>query len=155
KCTMRVFVETPGIYRARLLFTFTLFLVLLALAHGGAELAAYLDGRTASETARGSAHASVHYRELFTLWVTIILVTLALGTYIFMQPGRRNGYWLGFWTVSYLSFVYYFYWWLADQAGLAGAAMMLVNLVPQLFLVAWWTLDVLFAWIVPPNRKGM
>ena len=136
-------VESPGVFRARLLFTFVLFVVLIALAHGGAELAGHIDSR-AGETLS-------YYWVLFTLWVTTVLLTLALGAYIFLRRGERNGYWLGLWTGSFLAFLGHLYWSVAAGTSKIGSPRTVI----ELCLAAWWALDVLLAWSVPKDVKGI
>src|SRR5215472_9021647 len=111
--------ESPGVFRARLLFTFVQFVVLILLAHGGAELAGWIDS--------GAGPTVLHYRAVFTLWVTIVLLTLALCAYIFLRPGERNGYWLGFWTTSYLAFLCHLCWLFLGETRMIGKLGLMIE----------------------------
>lgn len=146
---MSGFVETPGISRARLVFTLVLFLVLMALAHGMAELWGYIQG--------GTAGVVDHYRVDFTLWVVTVLTTSALCSYIFLRPGGRSGYWIGFWTGGYLAYLIHVYWKAAEVAvpNSRGLFQDLVWAVGWwgLVLAVWWTVDVILAWTIPSDRK--
>src|SRR5206468_2066073 len=95
-CDMDTARESQGEARARFWFVFALFLVLMALAHGGAELKAWLDARAPGTT----GHTVVYYRAIFTIWATIVLLTPALCFYIFSRAGAPNSYWRAFWTSS-------------------------------------------------------
>jgi hypothetical protein len=136
-------VESPGVFRARLLFTFILFVVLSLLAHGVAELAGWIDS--------GTGPTGLHYRAVFTLWVAIVLATPAICAYIFLRPGEHNGYWLGFWTASYLAFLCHLYWSVFGETGITVK----VGQVIELVLAGWWTLDVLLAWFISWDVKGV
>jgi Animal haem peroxidase len=146
--------ESQGEARARFWFVFALFLVLMALAHGGAELKAWLDARAPGTT----GHTVVYYRAIFTIWATIVLLTPALCFYIFSRAGAPNSYWRAFWTFSYLAFLTHVYWtvvgtfhwdWYAifhSQEGVATDPERIVQHPgPDLFLTVWWGLDVLLA----------
>src|SRR6266542_3012240 len=99
--------QFPGQARARVWFVFALFVVLMALAHGGAELKAMLDAR-APAGVRG--HTVVYYRVIFTIWATIILLTPALCFHVFSRADAANTYWRAFWTFAFLAFLTHLYW---------------------------------------------
>src|SRR5712691_11911764 len=154
---MRSFKETPNLSRARVWFVFALFLVLMVLAHGAAELQARLNAR---------AGLSVdHYRVIFTIWATTLLLTPALGFHVFSRSDAPNSYWRAFWTVAYLALLAHLYWAVfgachGDFAAIfhrAGAASYPECRVdhpgPDFFLAAWWGLDVVLAWLVSDNLK--
>jgi hypothetical protein len=158
--------ETPGSSKARLLFVFFFFLALIALAHGGAELKGWMDARTATDTHTKLEHTTLYYRIVFTIWVTTALLTAALCFYIFARSGERNSWWLGFWTTSYLAFLCHLYWSIGvmfgfdfhelfhSQEGVATDPERVVQQPgPDLFLAAWWTLDVVLAWVISSDRK--
>src|SRR5262245_5913317 len=146
---MSGFEETPGIYRARLLFILVLFLVLIALAHGGAELAGYVKG--------GSTAVVDHYRAIFTLWVVTALATPALCAYIFLRRGGRNGYWIGFWTGGYLAYLLHLYWKVAAGAEPTSRGLFFDSVGTlgwwASVLAVWWTVDIILAWTISSDRK--
>jgi hypothetical protein len=155
--------ESPGEARSRYWFVFALFLVLMALAHGGAELRAMLDARAAGDVER---HTALYSRVIHTIWVTIILLTPALCFHIFSRAGAPNSYWRAFWTFSYLAFLVHLYWTLVATFHLDWYAIFHSNAAsgvdpervvehpgPDLFLAAWWGLDVVLAWTMSDERK--
>jgi hypothetical protein len=159
---MRTFPETPTVARARYLFVGLLFLVLMVLAHGGAELKAWLDTRGPA----ASAHSVDYYRTVFTILAAVALVTPALCFHIFSRSDAPNSYWRAFWTFAYLSFLVHVYWAVFGTCG--GDWHVVFNsqvappnhpecLVeqprPDFFFTAWWGLDVLLAWVVSDNIK--
>jgi hypothetical protein len=159
--------EAPALARARFWFVFVLFLVLMGLAHGGAELRAWQD---AAYTGKGAGarpvHTVVYYRVLFTIWVTIALLTPALCFHIFSRSDARNSYWQAFWTFSYLAYLAHFCWAVFgmfdgnldaifhSQEGVATDPEKVVDHPgPDFFLTAWWGLDVLLSWLISSDRK--
>ncbi len=158
---MRTLQQSPSMARSRYLFVFALFLVLEALAHGCAEVAAALSARRPGP----EHHTVVFYRVIFTIWVTIILLTPALCFHIFSRSDAANTYWRAFWTFAYLAFLTHVYWTVIgtfhgdlhevfhSQEGVATDPEKIVdNPGPDFFLTAWWGLDVLLAWTVSDNR---
>ncbi len=154
---MRSFKETPNLSRARVWFVFALFLVLMVLAHGAAELQARLNAR---------AGLSVdHYRVIFTIWATTLLLTPALCFHVFSRSDAPNTYWRAFWTFGYLALLTHLYWAVfgtchgnfATIFHRPGAPVYPECLVehpgPDFFLAAWWGLDVVLAWLVADNIK--
>ena len=99
---MRTFKETPSQSRARFWFVFALFLVLMALAHGAAELQARLKA--------GAGLSVDHYRVIFTIWATTLLLTAALCFHVFSRSDAPNSYWRAFWTFGYLALLTHLYW---------------------------------------------
>jgi hypothetical protein len=159
---MRTAKETLTVSQARFWFVFALFLVLMALAHGGAEVKALLDAHAAAGVPR---HTVVYYRVIFTAWATIVLLTPALCFHIFSRAGAPNTYWRAFWTFGYLAFLAHFYWtvfgtfhgdWHAifhSQEGVATNPERVVDHPgPDLFLTAGWGLDVALAWLVSDRK---
>jgi hypothetical protein len=100
----------PGQSRARFWFVFALFVVLMVLAHGGAEVKAALDARAPADMPR---HTVTYYRVIFAIWITIILLTAALSFHVFSRAGAANDYWIAFWTFAYLAFLTHLYWTIA------------------------------------------
>jgi hypothetical protein len=162
---MRTAQELPGVARARFWFVFVVFLVLMGLAHGGAELKVLLDARAAAP-GRLPAHTIVYYRVIFTIWVTIVLLTPALCFHIFSRSDGANSYWRAFWTFSYLALLTHLYWTVFgtfhgdaaaifhSQEGVATDPERVVDHPgADFFLAAWWGLDVLLAWLVSDDRK--
>jgi hypothetical protein len=149
--------EFPGQSRARFWFVFALFLFLMVLAHGAAELRAWIDTRGPIIP----AHSVVYYRVIFTIWATLLLLTPALCFHVFSTAGTPNSFWRAFWTFSYLAFLTHLYWsifvmfqvnWVEifhSQQGVATNPEKVVDHPgPDLFLAAWWGLDVVLAWLV-------
>src|SRR4051812_32062683 len=110
--------ETPGIARGRFLFVFVLFVVLMGLAHGLAELKGYLDTQWAVRLKVEGAeagttrvlHSTMYYRVIFTIWVTTALLTPALCFYVLLRRDGPQTYWRAFWTFSFLAFLAHFAW---------------------------------------------
>src|SRR4051812_47122737 len=102
--------ESPGMARARFWFVFAVFLVLMALAHGGAESKAALDGRAAAAGVAGPVHTVLYDRVVLTIWAAILLLTPALCFHVFSRSDAPNSYWRAFWTCSYLAYLVHFYW---------------------------------------------
>src|SRR6266700_578371 len=94
--------ESPGQSRAKFWFVFALFVVLMALAHGGAELRGWLDARSAPAV---PDHTVLYYRVIFTIWAAILLLTPALCFHVFSRADAPNTYWRAFWTFAYLAFL--------------------------------------------------
>jgi hypothetical protein len=159
---MRVSPESTTVTRARYLFVGLVFLVLMGIAHGGAELKAWLDTRGPAV----SSHSVDYYRVIFTLWSAVVLVTPALCFHIFSRSDTPNSYWRAFWTFAYLALLVHIYW--AVSGTCAGDWQLVFNSKiaspthpecvvehpgPDFFLAAWWGLDVLLAWLVSDNIK--
>jgi hypothetical protein len=148
--------------RSRYLFVFFLFLVLIALAHGAAELQGSVDAKEKAQTPlRTGLHSTLYYRVIFTIWVSALLLIPALGFFLLLRPGSPGAYWRAFWTASYAAFVLHLLWTIGamfhfnlydifhSQSGVAADPEKTVdNPGPDLFLFAWWTLDVVLAWTV-------
>ncbi len=154
---MRTFKETQSQSRARFWFVFALFLVLMALAHGAAELQARLKA--------GAGLSVDHYRVIFTIWATTLLLTLALCFHVFSRSDTPNSYWRAFWTFGYLALLTHLYWavfgtchhdfgTIFHRPGAPAYPECLVEHPgPDFFLAAWWGLDVVLAWLVADNIK--
>src|SRR5207237_9022353 len=96
----------PGMSKSRYLFVFFLFIALIALAHGAAELKGFLDARErAAAPERTGLHSTLYYRVIFTIWVSAALMIPALCFFVLMRPGSPGTYWRAFWTVSYAAFL--------------------------------------------------
>ena len=152
--------ETPGLIRGRYWFVFALFVVLMAIAHGAAELKATMDARALSP-----GHTVVYYRVVFTVWATILLLTPALCFHAFSRSDAPNSYWRAFWTFAYLAFLAHVYWTVVgtfhgdlheifhSQEGVATDPERVVQHPgADFFLTAWWGLDVVLAWLVSDNQ---
>jgi hypothetical protein len=144
------------------LFVGLLFLALMALTHGGAELKAWLDMRGPA----ANAHTVDYYRVIFTILAAVTLVTPALCFHIFSRSDAPNSYWRAFWTFAYLTFLVHVYWAVFGTCGgdwhvvfnskVAPPAFpecVVEQPGPDFFLTAWWGLDVLLAWVVSDNIK--
>src|SRR6516165_2937525 len=159
---MRASPESPTVTRARYLFVAVMFLVLMGIAHGAAELQGWLDSRGAAV----SGHSVDYYRVIFTLWAAVILVTPALCFHIFSRSDTPNSYWRAFWTFAYLALLVHLYW---AYTGSCGGSLDAVFDLPhardpfpgcivdhpmrELFLAAWWGLDVVLAWLFVDTIK--
>jgi hypothetical protein len=159
---IRVFPETPTVARARFLFVGVLFLVLMALAYGGAELKAWLDTRGPA----ADAHTVAYYIVIFTIWAAVILVTPALCFHVFSRSGAPNTYWRAFWTFAYLTFLVHVGWAVFGTCGGNWDVVFHSQVAPpaypectvdhpgpDFFLTAWWGLDILLAWVFSDNNK--
>ncbi len=158
---MPILKESPSQSRARFWFVCALFVVLMVLAHAAAELQAWLDAR-----APGPGHSVVHYRVVFTIWATVVLLTPALCFHVFSRSDAPNSYWRAFWTFSYLALLAHLYWAVFgtfhgdmhaifhSQEGVATDPEKVVDHPgPDFFLAAWWGLDVVLSWLVSDNLK--
>ena len=153
--------ESPGQSRARLWFVCALFVVLMLLAHGGAELRGWLDARAGAPV----PHTVLYYRVVLTIWAAIVLLIPALCFHVFSRADAPNTYWRAFWTFAYLAFLAHLYWTLVATFHLnwaeifhsqAGPGVDPERVVehpgPDLFLAAWWGVDVLLAWLVGDHK---
>jgi hypothetical protein len=149
--------EPASSSRSIFLFVLALFLVLMALAHGAAELRVLLD--------KGAGPSVDLYRVICTIWVAIVLLTPALCFHIFSGSDAANSYWRAFWTFGYLALLTHLYWAIfgtchGDFAAiLRGDAekhypeCLVENPRPDFFLAAWWGFDVILAWLVSDSIK--
>src|SRR5262249_13565206 len=156
---MRHFKETPTQARARYLFVGLLFLVLMALAHGAAQLNLI--------PVRHGLAASVNLqRVIFTIWVTIALLTPALAFHVFSRSDAWNTYWRAFWTFAYFALLTHLYWaifgtcggnfaLIFDQAKQVAtkSECIVEHPKPDFFLAAWGGFDVLLAWLVARQNQ--
>jgi Animal haem peroxidase len=154
--------ETPGQSRAKFWFVFALFLVLMAIAHISAELQARLG---AHATQGLPALAALDYRAIFTIWASILLLAPALCFHVFSKADASNSYWRDFWTFAYLAFLVHVYWtafamfqlnWSlifnSELQKTINPVRVVEHAAPDLFLAAWWGLDVVLAWLVPDHK---
>jgi heme peroxidase len=154
---MRIAEESPSLARARYVFVFIVFLVLMALAEGAAQI-------KAATVKEGVASLDYH-RVIFTIRATIVLLTPALCFFIFARSDARNSYWRAFWTVAYLALLAHLYWAIFGTCHGDVAAILrgdAANIHPQcivtnprldFLLAAWWGIDVILAWSVLDNVK--
>jgi hypothetical protein len=161
---IRTFVETPTVRRARYIFVGLLFLALMVLVHGGAELRAWLDSRGPAAL----AHTAGYYRVIFSIWTTIFLLTPALCFHIFSRSTAANTYWRALWTAAFLAFLVHIYWAVwgvcggdlhvvfnSQVATPAFPECLIEHPRPDFFLAAWWGLDVVLAWLITDNIKWL
>ena len=154
--------DFPGQSRARFWFVFALFIFLMVVAHGGAELKGWLDAHGAPGT---EVHTVLYYRVIFSIWATIFLLTPALCFHVFSVADDPNTFWRAFWTFAYLAFLVHLYWsivvmfqlnWVEIFHSQARAGVNPERVVdqpgPDLFLAAWWGLDVLLAWLAADHK---
>jgi hypothetical protein len=146
--------ESSSVSQARFWFVCALFVVLMAVAHAAAAIQAWLGD--------SAGHSVAYYRVVFTIWVTIALLTPALCFHVFSRSSAPNDYWRAFWTFAYLALVVHLYWAIVGTCGRSFTAVFLGGYnhpecivehpTPDLFLAAWWTLDVLLAWILSDDE---
>jgi hypothetical protein len=160
---MQAAAESQTLIRARFWFVFVLFLVLMALAHAAAELQALRD---ASSTLPGHiVHSALYYRVIFTIWLTVLFLIPALCFHVFSRSDAPNSYWRTWWTFAYLAFGAHLYWSVfgmfhGDLAAVfhsregeaANPEQVVDQPGPDFFLAAWWTIDVLLAWLAPDRK---
>lgn len=145
---------SSGLARARFWFVLILFLVLLALVHGGAWLLAWRDGAEQASACPGV----IYYRVVLSIWAAILLLTPALCFHVFSRSRAANTYWRFFWTFAYLAFLVHLYWAIFGTFGGDLGAMfhsseglapnrcrVIENPGPDLVLAAWWGVDVILA----------
>jgi hypothetical protein len=91
------------------------------------------------------------YRTVFTIWVTIILVTPALCCFVFSEVTQTAyNYWHLLWTFSYLTYLLHFYWAVFIVfKGIRGTFVGQGNVIAgtNFLLTGWWGLDVLLSWV--------
>jgi hypothetical protein len=131
------------------------FVVLEALAYGGAILAQH----------QQPDPDVFYYRVIFSIWACIFLLTPALCFHIFSRSDDTNNYWRAFWTFAFLALVVHLYWAYAGSCGYSVDTIfhndphgpfpgcIIDHPKPDLFLTAWWGLDVLLAWLITDNIK--
>jgi len=169
-------------------FVLALFLILMGLAHGWAELAHDKDAKLKKHRdadradqiqkakdkgdpppvlpAVGPALTAVYFRIVFTIWVTLVLVTPAFCFYIMRRPDTTSNYWVLFWTFSYLAYLWHFFWAVfilfagdfhevlnSPQGANPNPEKVVDNPIPDLILTVWWGIDVLLAWIITYNNR--
>jgi len=151
--------QAPISSRARFWFVLVLFVGLMVLALGGAELAGRLGNR--------SGLSVNYYRVIFTSWVAIVLLTPALCFHVFSRSDAPNTYWRAFWTFAYLALLTHLGWATFGSCGgslatifhRAGAPphpeCIVDNPGPDVFLAAWWSVDVALAWLAADNFKWL
>ena len=93
------------------------------------------------------------HQTFFTAWAALILVTPALCTFLFRRSSKSAaGYWLAFWTVSFIAFLVHFYWAVVVIFGSDWDRIFNTTRVsaalPDLIFIVWWGLDVLLAWLI-------
>ncbi len=159
---MNISNDFPGQSRARFWFVLWLFLVLMALAHGAAELQGWLD---AHQSPGLPTHTVLYYRVIFTIWAAILLLTPALCFHVFSIADAPNSFWRAFWTFAYLAFLAHLSWTIvamfhlnweeifhSQQGVVINQEMAVDHPGPDLFLAAWWGIDVLLAWLVADHK---
>jgi hypothetical protein len=127
---------------------------LIALAHVGAEVVTRIAGPD-------GGHTVTFYRVIFTIWVTTLLLTPALCSFVLLRPGETGACWRWLWTMAYVAFLFHVYWtvWGTFHGNLAeiftssskmGASRERIVEHPGMdfLLTFWWGLDVALAWLV-------
>lgn len=153
--------EWPATTRSRYILVAVVSLLLIGLAHAGAELAAR--GLAIPGLPRG--HTLTYYRVIFTIWVTAVLLTPALSFFLLFKPGAIETYWRSFWTFSYVAFLSHFYWTVIatfhgnvqeifhSQSGIATPERIVDNPGPDFLLALWWGIDVALLWLVKRDHR--
>jgi hypothetical protein len=135
--------------------------ILSGLLIGLAHLVAEDGARYAAIGGPAPGHTLTHYRVIFTIWATAILLTPALCFFILFKPGVVEDSWRSFWTFSYVAFLSHLYWTVIatfhgnlweifhSQSGVATNPERIVE-QPGLdsVLALWWGLDVALLWLV-------
>jgi Animal haem peroxidase len=137
-------------------FAFSAFLALMAIAHGAAFLMQHV----------APVEDVFHYRVIFAIQASILLLTPALCFHIFSHSDARNSYWRAFWTVAYLALLVRLYWSFVGSCGGSIDAIFdqiqgrklypgcfVEHTRPDSFLAAWWGLDVILAWSLRDTIK--
>lgn len=99
----------------------------------------------------------IYYQTMFTAWATIVLLIPALTAFWFRDHSERAAEkWLLFWTVSYIAFLIHIFWAMfiyfeADFKWMINSPQVSA-FWPDLFVGAWWGVDVLLAWIKTEER---
>ena len=127
---------------------------LIALAHAGAEVVTRIAGPD-------GGHPVTFYRVIFTIWVTTLLVTPALCSFVLRRPGETGACWRWLWTMAYIAFLFHVYWtvWGTFHGNIAeiftssskmGASRERIVEHPGMdfLLTFWWGLDIALAWLV-------
>jgi hypothetical protein len=133
-----------------------LFVLVMALSHGAAFLAAQ----------QTKNHDVFYFFVIFTIWACIFLLTPALCFHIFSRSEAGNYYWRAFWTFAFLALLVHLYWAYAGPCGRSLTSIFnhkatldphpdckVENPWPDSFLAAWWGLDVVLAWAITDNLK--
>jgi hypothetical protein len=95
-------------------------------------------------------------RAILSIWLASLLLIPAMCLYV-LPPvsAAQRRYALLFWTFSYLAYLVHF-WYAAFVifGGVAGTFQHMRQPIAatNFFLTGWWTLDVLVAWLAPPDR---
>jgi hypothetical protein len=95
-------------------------------------------------------------RAILSIWLASLLLIPAICLYVL--PGgsaAQRRYARLFWTFSYLAYMVHF--WFAAFVIFGGVAGTFEHMrrpiaATNFFLTGWWTLDVLVAWLAPPER---
>ena len=166
---MWVFTESPTVRRGRYIFVSLLFVVFVALAYGGAALKSWLDARGPTlplPPPAVAAHSFAYDIVIGSILVTVLLLTPALCFHVFSRSNAPNTYWRAFWTAAYLAFLVHISWAVFGTCGGDWNVVFHSKVAtpqfpectieqpgPDLFLAAWWGLDVILAWLVSDNIK--
>src|SRR5262245_53556775 len=137
-------------------FACAVFVVAMVIAHGAAVLQQHLNPNP----------DPFYYLVVFTIWVCISLLAPALCFHVFSRSDAPNSYWRAFWTFAYLALLLHLYWAITGSCGRSIEAIynlddarkfhpgcLVDHPSPDLFLAAWWGLDVVLAWLVSDNIK--
>jgi hypothetical protein len=131
--------------------TFTLTEITATFVPFGLMLVAALIGAEAANNVQDQ-------RLIYSIWVTIALMTPALGLYILpTRTEQRMNYWLLLWTFAFLAYLVHFYY--AVVVHYHGSVAEVfekqgTRIAGSNFLVtAWWGFDVVLAWVVAAPPK--
>jgi Animal haem peroxidase len=125
-------------------------IVLLALAH-----------LAASQMATRAQLAVVpddlnYFRVIFSIVVTILLITPALCLFLFQGHQGPSDQWRNLYSFAYVAYMIHLYWAIFGMMGgdfsmIFGHPELVMNPTFDSLVTAWWTLDVVLAWTVARN----
>jgi len=98
------------------------------------------------------------HRTFFTAWATILLLIPALCSFPFRRTSPpAAGWWLAFWTASFIAFAVHLYWaiWVifgGDWSRITNTTRVSAPILDTV-LAVWWALDVLLAWAIPRENR--
>jgi hypothetical protein len=117
-------------------------------------------GVSAALLAAEMTQSLTHARLIYSIWVSLALATPALCLYVLpARSEERRGYWLLFWTFSYVAYLVHFYYafiltYHASIPELYVNQRVLIA-TSNLIVTALWGIDVLLGWVADPNARSV